>query len=58
MDDTELVVKIDYSIYELPEDNSSFVLLQKAVLFGVLEEIAFSHNFSDQEKTRLSFELT
>lgn len=51
MNDSELVIKIDYSIYELPEDNSSFVLLQKAVLFGVLEEIAFSHDFSHQEKT-------
>lgn len=49
MDDAELVVKIYNGIYELSEDDGCFVFLQKAVLFGVLEEIALSHDFRNQE---------
>jgi hypothetical protein len=57
VDDAQFVVDVDDGVDQLPEDDGGLVLLQEAVLFGVVEEVALAHEFGDDVEAGLGLEL-
>lgn len=57
MHNAQLVVQVQHRIHQLFEHNSRLVLFQKAVLFGVLEQVALSAYLSDNAQIGLGLVL-
>ncbi len=58
MNDAQLVVDVNDGLDKLSEYDGRFILLQEAVLFGVVEEITLVHQFSHDEQTGLGLKLS
>lgn len=57
MDDAQLIVDVDDSIYQLPEDDGSLEFLQKTILLRVIEQVPLDHQLSHYEPAGLGLEL-
>ena len=57
MDDAQFLIQVKNGVDELFEDDGSLIFLKKAVLFCVLEEISFHHDFCDDVDMGFCFEL-